>query len=715
MPFQRPSDRGIRSVVALTIRPPEKAVSASATKSQSPTEAYAQFLASTFIFQGLPQAFLMQIAAACEYRQFNEGESLISAGDVPGIIGFIAAGRFGTLLSSSRDDAVPGEILDIGDSCGEEAFLTGEPADHTLFAIGQAGAFIVRREVFEKVLQAAPAIYGRMAQAVASRLTRLRSVVANTPNSGQFAQNGATQQLVLADRVDDGNVIPFVDLSGFKLSSNLSQLMPARMITEHRMLPLQCEGDVVTVGMVNPKSGRARNDVAQVLRGYKVRLVAISADDYVIGFSRLRIDLADRAAQANNSSATKSRIDYLALQKKEAEKQQLVIGDEAAKAFDRILYDAVQAESSDIHIEPEPNAVRVRYRVNGVLVERKEVIPASMANALIGRIKVLAELDVTERRLPQDGRIVAMIGKREINLRISTLATARGEKVVIRILDPANVFRPLEQVYVLPKMVELVRLALSLPHGAVIVGGATGSGKSSSLYAMFNERRKESPGANYVTVEDPVEYVLQGVTQIPIQAKIGLDFTTVLRSLLRQDPDVIMVTELRDADTARLTISAALTGHIVLTTIHANNAATLLQRLEFLGSDRLMLSQAVNLAIAQKLVKRLCSRCATSEEMPNHVRANFKTRGIEISAENMFVPVGCVDCNHTGYDGRIAVAEVMSFNAELRNEYEAHGVTPELLVKAQNQGYFIPFSVSVSRMVEAGLISTAEALMVIVT
>jgi len=330
---------------------------------------------------------------------------------------------------------------------------------------------------------------------------------------------------------------------------------------------------------------------------------------------------------------------------------------------------------------------------------------------------VLAELDITERRLPQDGRLLARIGKREINFRISTLAAARGEKVVIRILDPADVMRPLPHIFVDPAALELVEKAVAAPHGAVVVAGPTGSGKSSTLYAMINQRRAARPDNNIVTVEDPVEYSFPGITQVPVHPKIGLDHPTVLRALLRQDPDVIGLGELRDAATAAICIEAALTGHLVLTTFHASTALATLQRLEHLGSARLLLAQALNVLVVQRLARRLCPACVREEEVSPALLENLISLGVldQGTAPPLPRPVGCNACDHSGYRGRVAATEILSFQDQIRGLLSADMPLADVLAQAAQAGHFLPFARSVRLLIARKLLAPADALLVTAT
>ena len=480
------------------------------------------------------------------------------------------------------------------------------------------------------------------------------------------------------------------------------------------MLPLEVHGRTLVVGMVNPASMGARQELRRVLHAVDPEVMAISAEDFNQAITRLKLDVRDRSPVASGAHVKPV---YAVETRRDSDKHHLVIGDEAVTLFDRILVEGVERGASDIHIEAEATNVRVRYRVHGMLFERQEVLPLAFFAPLVARTKVLAELDITERRLPQDGRLLARVGKREINFRISTLAAARGEKVVIRILDPADVMRPLPHIFLDPVGLDLVEKAVAAPHGAIVVAGPTGSGKSSTLYAMINQRRAARPDNNIVTVEDPVEYSFPGITQVQVHPKIGLDHPTVLRALLRQDPDVIGLGELRDAATAAICVEASLTGHLVLTTFHASTAMATLQRLELLGSDRLLLAQALNVLVVQRLARRLCSACVREEEVSPALLDNLIAREVLArgSAPRLPRPVGCNACDHTGYRGRIAVTEILSLQEHIRGLLASDMQIADILVKAAETEQFLPFARCVRLLIARKLLAPADALLVMAT
>lgn len=332
------------------------------------------------------------------------------------------------------------------------------------------------------------------------------------------------------------------------------------------------------------------------------------------------------------------------------------------KFVNYLISNAVREGASDIHIEPKQKFMRTRYRIDGVLFEMKQS-PLKMHPAIVSRIKIMADLDISERRLPQDGKIKVTVANRAIDLRISTLPTCYGEKVVIRVLDSASIMRGLEQLGMETDVTEAFGAQVAMPHGILLVTGPTGSGKSTTLYSALSQM--DGDKLNVSTVEDPVEYELGFCNQVQVIEKIGLDFASALRSLLRQDPDVIMIGEIRDNETARIAVQAALTGHLVLSTLHTNDAACSITRLVDIGIEPYLIAASLNAVLAQRLVRKICPNCKEVQKVSEHVAKYVKSEGI--NPEQIFHGAGCDQCRGSGYIGRVGIYEFLEIDEPFRD------------------------------------------------
>jgi type II secretory ATPase GspE/PulE/Tfp pilus assembly ATPase PilB-like protein len=396
-------------------------------------------------------------------------------------------------------------------------------------------------------------------------------------------------------------------------------------------------------------------------------------------------------------------------------RQTAPIGDEVVALANRLITHAIERGASDVHVDHNIHGPRVRFRVQGQLHGWHQAIPATHGKGLVARLKVLAGLDVAERRLPQDGRLGVRIGRREVDIRISTIPTSHGEKVALRVFDGAAMLRPLETIFHDPVILDAVRAALQRPYGAIVVAGPTGSGKTSTLYAALGELIRTRPDTNALTVEDPIEYRLAGVTQVQVNHALDLGFAKVLRAMLRQDPDVIMVGEVRDEGTARLALEAAMTGHLMLASLHASNAVGVVQRLEHLGCGRPLIGQSLELVLVQRLARRLCPRCTTLELPPPIVVDSLAAHGLVDRRAPVPMPraVGCPECGQTGYAGRIAVVEMLLLDDALRSRITAGVPLSELERAASDSGALITFRASALKLISKQLISPAEALLIL--
>lgn len=376
------------------------------------------------------------------------------------------------------------------------------------------------------------------------------------------------------------------------------------------------------------------------------------------------------------------------------------------KLLNLILTEAIQQGASDIHFEPLEDGLRVRYRIDGILQNRHSPAVEFQAQ-LLTRIKVMAKLDIAEHRLPQDGRIKLRMGRREIDFRVSTVPIAAGERIVLRILDKGNVILGLDKLGMLPAVLEEFKRLIALPEGIVLVTGPTGSGKTTSLYSAIFEMYSEE--TNIMTIEDPVEYNLKGIAQIGVRHKIKLDFATGLRHILRQDPDIIMIGEIRDLETAEIAIQASLTGHLVLSTLHTNDAPSSITRLVDMGIEPYLLSSTIVGVCAQRLVRRICPSCKTAYKPTDRELASLGLQRDELTDGNLFVGEGCSACYGTGYRGRHGLYELMSINNAIKKQIVKSADAVEMRDVALNTG-MIGLLNHGAELAKKGVTTSAEVL-----
>ncbi|HEY2514962.1 MAG TPA: ATPase, T2SS/T4P/T4SS family [Polyangiaceae bacterium] len=688
----------------------------------------ATFLAQTAVFKGVPTEVLTKLAPHVDQQVVAAGRPLIGPGAIVTTLGFLHTGK----ASMQVVDAFSGnkttlEEIFPGDFFGEVGMVLGAASPIVVMAEDECETLAIQKAHFDKIAAAIPDTLQALAKRMGTRFVKVSLLGGKKAGAGKsgppdpiasVAPNAAAPGPAGPSFSPPGaalpkGAIPFVEVANYAVGPKVLELIPSRVILEHRILPLELRGRTLLVGMVSPFSLQAKEDLRRALHSVDPEIVAISADDFGNAILRLKVDVRDQRPAGAGAVSRAIRPQYSAEVKKEADKQlQVMIGDEIVQLLDRILTEAVDRGVSDVHIEPESTGVRIRYRLQGMLVERKEMVPASYAAPLAARIKVLAELDITDRRLPQDGRIVAMFGSREMNFRISTMPAARGEKVVIRVLDPGDVMRPLEHIFADPRALELVQRANGAAHGAIVVAGTTGSGKSSTLYSLLNSRKLTRPDNNIVTVEDPIEFLVPGLSQSGLSPKAGLEYPLALRALMRQDPDVIMVGELRDSATAGMVLEAALTGHLVLSTMHGSRVQAVFQRLEHFGCDMLRIGQAMNVILVQKLVRKLCIACVREEDVAPQLVEALVGRKLLARGGPAKLPraIGCEACNMSGYRGRVASQEVLFFDDEVRLALETGASISDILARAEKNGHFISFAANARLLMHKRAMTPADAI-----
>ena len=474
---------------------------------------------------------------------------------------------------------------------------------------------------------------------------------------------GFVEESVMVEFLSKQFQLPAVDPMKLSIEKDVLDLLPTKLVQKFQVIPIAILDNTLNVAMVDPRNLFIIDDIRFLTR--KNVRVNVAPDSSI----RKIIDQHYSSGESIQAFMGQMRDEFsveVVESRDESDLASLEIAAEQApvvKLVNLILMDAVRKQASDIHIEPYEKMIRVRFRIDGVLYEIMRP-PLQLRNAIISRVKIMSRMDIAERRLPQDGRIKLKIGVREIDFRVSVLPTLFGEKVVLRLLDKSSLQLDMTKLGFEEIQLQHIHDAIYSPYGMVLVTGPTGSGKTTTLYSALAELNKV--GQNISTAEDPVEYNLPGINQLQIHEIIGLNFATALRAFLRQDPDIIMVGEVRDFETAEVAIKAALTGHLVLSTLHTNDAPSSVNRLLNMGVEPFLVSSAINLILAQRLVRRICSECRAEEKAPPEA---LLAMGVLEEELNDFVPYhgrGCPTCNNTGYRGRTALYEVMPMSEEIR-------------------------------------------------
>ena len=451
--------------------------------------------------------------------------------------------------------------------------------------------------------------------------------------------------------------LPTVDLLEFPIDPMAIGLVPANMCRRHQVLPIALDGDKLTVAMVDPQNLIALDDLRAVT-GRLIEPTVATRQDLLAAIDRyLRAD--------DELSDLTSALEEQSVEQAPTAPVPDTVDDEApiVRFVNLLISQAIQDHASDIHIEPGEHEVGVRYRIDGVLHQMQSA-PKAIQNGVVSRLKIMADIDIAERRRPQDGRISVAHAGRQIDLRVATLPTVWGEKIVMRILDDSNTAMTIEDLQILGRNRESFEKAIKKPYGMTLVTGPTGSGKSTTLYTSL--RAVARAEINVITVEDPVEYLMPGINQVQVNPKAGLTFASALRSILRSDPDVVLLGEIRDHETAQIAIEAALTGHLVLSTLHTNDAPSAITRLVEMGIEPFLVGSALDCVVAQRLARRLCDRCKQpyDHEVNKLVPLRFGLFPGQAIPE-LYRAVGCSSCSGTGYRGRIAIHEVLPVSEEI--------------------------------------------------
>jgi len=492
---------------------------------------------------------------------------------------------------------------------------------------------------------------------------------------GMVEENEVTKILARLYRM------PAVDLSRFEVEPTVLKLIPPDIATKQVVLPLKREGRTLTVAMADPTNIGLIDDLKFITR---YDLFPVLAGEQILrNLIDRHYESSDQHLQEILQDLESENVEVVEEAEEEVATQAQIDDAPVVKLINGLLIDAVKRGASDIHVEPFEHEIRVRYRIDGALLEVMKP-PVRMKAALTSRVKILAQLNIAERRVPQDGRLKLKFGRRLIDFRVSTLPVLFGEKIVLRILDKGNLTLDLSTFGFAPKAERDLMSAIANPYGMVLVTGPTGSGKTTTLYSALS--KINSPEVNIMTAEDPVEYNLMGINQVLVRSEIGLTFAAALRAFLRQDPNIIMIGEIRDLETGSIAIKAALTGHLVLSTLHTNDAASTITRMVDMGIEPFNVASAVNLVVAQRLVRRICKDCRDEANYTDEELAPLRLTEDEAAAITFMKGVGCDGCNGTGYRGRAGLYEVMALTPELRRMILRGDSSADLKQQAVSEG-----------------------------
>lgn len=618
------------------------------------------------LFCALGDRELQQIAEKLKVRIYPVGAIVVREGARTDEVFIVKRGR----VDVKKKEQTLGIDLTLatlrdGASFGEMALLTGRPRTATVVAAEEAEVYVLEKKDFEEVLEKHPAL--------AASLTR-----------------------ILAERLEEANQrrgLDVVSLPRLDIDIRVLTSIPEQVIARHRVLPLSLTGSTLALAMVNPADLLALDAVRKFAGGRAIEPVFVTQDDFS-AFMRSRYPVLKRQTTRATSEVV-APLDAADFEREILEDFQFVDdrpegiaitdlekeagGAPIVRLANSIIALALKKGASDIHLEPGEKGLRVRYRIDGILNEER-VLPRKVQLPLASRFKIISGLDITERRMPQDGRITVRLEDRTVDFRVSTVPAKYGEKMVLRILNRDATLLGLDQLVTDPPTRALVRDMVRKPHGIIFVTGPTGSGKTTTLYSALAELNRAE--VNILTVEDPIEYDLAGINQIQVHADIGLDFSRVLRAFLRQDPDIILVGETRDRETARIAVEAALTGHLVLTTLHTNDAASAFTRLIEMGVEPFLIASSTIGVIAQRLVRKICPLCREEYTPEEDTTAYLGFDSGTVLSRGR----GCPGCSGSGYAGRVGVFEVLSVTDEVRRAVTQGRTSQETGKRAVAQG-----------------------------
>jgi type II secretory ATPase GspE/PulE/Tfp pilus assembly ATPase PilB-like protein len=530
----------------------------------------------------------------------------------------------------------------------------------------------------------------------------------STNGNGEALARGSREEIDNAQELASRYGVDYLDPDEFHLDGELFSTIPAKLMYRYNFVPLRRGDGVLTVVMADPSDVRVQDELELAL-GATIRVV--------VGTPTFINDILKKSESSQRvlEEATEGFQPRMIEEDEDIEKSlsiETLEGDISPiiKLVDSIVFTAIQRRASDIHLETRDHELAIKYRIDGSLYHAMKPMSKRYAAEVVNRVKVMSELDISEKRIPQDGRFKKLIGRRSIDFRVSILPTIHGENVVVRILDKEAIQKEFSQLNLevlgfQPRQIQRIRKFINEPYGMVLVTGPTGSGKTTTLYAALSEIRKEED--KIITIEDPVEYQLDSVTQIPVNEKKGLTFARGLRHILRHDPDKVMVGEIRDPETAHIAVQSALTGHMVFTTVHANNVVDVIGRLLNMGVEPYNFVSALNCVLAQRLVRRICPSCRQKAEYTHEELAGWGIDPQKYGNVTFFRGLGCLDCHGTGYQGREAILEILEMTDTIREMILERRSAAEIKRQARKEGMRFLRDEAIERAV-AGITTVEE-------
>ncbi len=650
-----------------------------------------QVLGRTSLFDGVDDAALEKIAKTIRVTEYGEGTEIITQGDHGDAMYILLRGKCAVLVGDP-DLGMQHQVAELSkfDSFGEMALLLDEKRSATVQCRSDVTCLVIKRDMFD---------------AIVNRLAKV----------GLAISRNLARRLHATDKMVG---FQFVRLADYRFEPALYQSLPTYIWERNQAIPLKQDAEGVTVAMVRPNDPGSFESISQSMPGMRLKAVAVTESDYrnyVEHVIHPALGL-DAASQASTSSARAkyrpSQVQFYEIETVARQESGGPSGDQIIGTQNEILANALNRGASDIHVEPSPSGVKVRLRVDGRLITYREPFPINLHAPLVSRNKLTGGMDIAEKRKPQDGRAAFSVGKERYDIRISTMPTKFGEKVVMRVLDPKSVLKSLDELICSKTVASMVRNVLFRTSGCVFVCGPTGSGKTTTIYASLNELVSTSSSLNICTVEDPIEYSLDGVVQTQVSPQEGCRFADILRALLRQDPDVMMVGEMRDAETASMAMEGALTGHMVMSTLHAEGAVEATTRLIDMGCPPFLVSNALDLVVAQRLLRRICPECAEPFDYSDVVQDNLQRAGIPIRSEAVQLKrgSGCSSCSKSGYYGRVGAYEVVRLTDAMRDaivQGEGEGPLKKLALEERAMATFRQYA---GYLLRTGLTTPSEVL-----